>query len=208
MAQQLHSRESATSPSAEPLCVITMTNQNFKIDIKEVDWLDDEMGALDRCAHGNINVIIGNESMMKADDWWNLSAAGIHLLRTLFENHTPEQKVGDVLIPFEGHHLDHFPYSRIHVETGGAYDLGSNWWVEHDNNKVRLTTPNQAITLLWIEYKNEVLKLVNAVEDLFNNSEDRILPEDEYDKEAYLKFWSEWHELKRKIELRNTHNTQ
>lgn len=56
--------------------------------------------------------------------------------------------------------------------------------------------------------KNEVLKLVNAVEYLFNNSEDRILPDDEYDKEAYLKFWSEWHELKSKVELRNTQNTQ
>lgn len=185
-----------------------MTNQNFKIDIKEVDWLDDEMGALDRCAHGNINIIIGNESMMQRDDRWNLSAAGLHLLRTLFENHNSNHKVGDVLVPFEGHHLDYHPNSRVHIETGGAYDLGSDWYVEHENNNVRLITHNQTITLTWIEYKNEVLKLVNAVEDLFNNSEDRILPDNEYDKEAYLKFWSEWHELKNKIELRYTHNTQ
>jgi len=177
-----------------------MLNQNFIINIKEVGWLDDKMGASDRCAHGNINVIIGNESLMKTDDWWNLSAEGLHLLRTLFENHTADHEVGDILIPFEGHHIDHFPHSRIHIETGGAFDLGSNWWVEHEGNIVKLSTANRTVSISWNNYKNEVYKLTNAVEELFNKSEDRTLPIDEYEKEAYMKFWHEWHDLKRKTD--------
>jgi hypothetical protein len=177
-----------------------MTIGKFNIEVKEVGWYDDEMGTLDRCAHGSICISIGAETIANGDNWWNLSATGIHLLRTLFENHTNENKVGDVLVPFEGHHLNHFPDSRIHVETGGAYDLGSDWYVEHIDDTVKLSTSNQSITIPWENYKNEVLKLVISVETLFNNSEDRTLPEDEYDKDAYLKFWSEWHELKKKVE--------
>lgn len=175
-----------------------MEAHNFKIEILVIDWYNKEDNTSDRCAHGDLFITIGNEIVIEGNEWWNLNAAGLHLLRTLFENHTKENKVGDVLIPYEGHHINHLPNSRVHIETGGHFDLGKDWWVEHEDNNVLLSTNTQTIKLLWIDYKNEIIKLLNAVEKLFEISKEKDMPDNEYDKEAYLKFWSEWKELKNK----------
>jgi len=183
-----------------------MSNINFKIELKKIHWLasygeDDD---LDRCAHGKVTVIIGDEIIADnsedEDDFWCLSAMAFHLLRTLDMSHTEESKVGDCLVTASGHHIDHHkndPY--VHIETEYCAGYGKNWWVIHEEDTIKLETESsKVIGISFNHYKEEVLSFVDKVEAFYKNSKPKILPDDHYDKEGYLKFWKEWNERRAK----------
>jgi predicted HAD superfamily phosphohydrolase len=73
---------------------------------------------------------------------------------------------------------------------------GHNFWIRHKDKTVELTTEmgNTKILLNFEQYKNEILDFVDKISDFYSVSLPRILPEDEYDKTAYSKFWKEWNE--------------
>jgi hypothetical protein len=184
-----------------------MRGADFKIHLKKIHWLqnfgdDDD---LDLCAHGKVQVIIGNEIIADnnhdENDWWCLSAMALHLLRTLDMNHTKENPVGDCLVPANGHHIDHHkddPF--VHIETeyfiSGA---GENWWVVHLGDKVRLETEStKVIVIPFINYKEQVLSFADKVQDFYKISKPKKMPDDHYDKEGYIKLWKEWNERRSK----------
>lgn len=187
-----------------------MKNIEFKIELKKIHWLDNygEHDNLDLCAHGKIHVTINNETIVDnsdlSNDWWSLTATSLHLLRTLEMNHTSEKPVGDCLIPGEGHHIDHHKNNPlVHIETAFPMVKGRNWWVFHENNEVKLVTQSSKETIIPFEhYKNEVLCFVDKIQDFYKKSKPKTLPEDEYDKEGYLKLWKEWETR------RNKHNNK
>lgn len=177
-----------------------MSNHPFKIELQEIHWLESygEETQLDLCAHGKVRVIIGNEVVAEnnqdRDDWWSLTAMALHLLRTLDQNHSKENLVGDCLIPSEGHHLDHqenTPY--VHIETSYPMKKGVNWWVYHHNNNVKLVSEKFIETTIpFEEYKAQVLNFFDQVKDFYSTSKPKVLPKIKYDKEGYLKLWHEW----------------
>jgi hypothetical protein len=76
---------------------------------------------------------------------------------------------------------------------------GWNWWVIHENDKVRLITESKKETIISFDsYKNEIINFVDKVDDFYKISKPKTLPQDEEDKEGYLRLRSEW-------EI-NTHN--
>ena len=42
------------------------------------------------------------------------------------------------------------------------------------------------------EYKTEVVDFVNKVEDFYEQSKPKTLPNEDYDRIGYEKFWREW----------------
>ena len=42
---------------------------------------------------------------------------------------------------------------------------------------------------------------MKKIEDFYKKAREKILPEDEIDREGYLAFWKEWRDLKEKINL-------
>ena len=182
-----------------------MNSEIFKLELNEIHWLDNygDKDNLDLCAHGSVCVTIGDEivadNSSDSNDWWSLTSMALHLLRTLEMNHTSENPVGDCLVPGEGHQIDHHPNDPIvHIETLYPMVKGKNWWVIHQDTEVSLITESNTETKIQFEdYKYEVLKFVDEVQDFYNSSKPKTLPEDKYDKEGYLKLWTEW-ELRRK----------
>jgi len=172
----------------------------FKIELKKIHWLENygEEDNLDLCAHGKVCVTINEEIIADnsddPNDWWSLTATALHLLRTLELNHTSVNPVGDCLIPGEGHHIDHHKNDPIvHIETVYPMVDGRNWWVIHEDNKVKLVTESSKETIISFEhYKSEVLYFVDKVHDFYKTSKPKTLPEDKYDREGYLKLWKEW----------------
>lgn len=172
----------------------------FNISLKRIHWLQsfEDKDELDLCAHGQVQVSIGNEIIVDNSDdphdWWSLTAMALHLLRTLDLDHTAESRVGDCLVPGEDHHIDHHENNPIvHIETVYPMVDGRNWWVVHESSNVILTTESSNKTIVSIEtYKNEVLKFVDKVKGFYESSKPKILPENQYDKEGYLKMWREW----------------
>jgi hypothetical protein len=170
----------------------------FNIDLLEIFWLERFDDPDDRCAHGKVSVTIGSEivacNSADPDDWWTLSAMALHLLRTLETNHTKDAPVAACLVPGEGHHIDHEEDSPIvHIETAYPMADGRNWWVRRSGNEVTLETEAGCSTTLRFEdYKQQVLSFVDIVEDFYKCSTKKNLPDNTYDRTAYLKFWTEW----------------
>jgi hypothetical protein len=181
-----------------------LNSKIFKIELKAIHWLENygDEDNLDLCAHGKVRVTIGDEiiadNSTDPNDWWSLTAMALHCLRTLEMNHTSENPVGDCLVPGEGHHIDHHKNDPIvHIETVYPMVKGENWWIIHNNQQVKLIThSSKEIEISFDDYKTEILSFVDKVQDFYNSSKPKTLPEDDYDKEGYLKLWKEW-ELRR-----------
>ncbi len=166
--------------------------------MRKIHWLDDFDDPDDRCAHGKIRVTIDNkivvDNLDDPNDWWTVSAAAMHLLRTLEFNHTKTNRVAACLVPIEGHHIDHDENNPIvHIETAYPMVAGRNWWVTHSDNEIRLETESgHSILIPFDEYKQQVLSFADKVEAFYISSKPKNLPEDKYDRDAYNKFWAEW----------------
>lgn len=181
-----------------------LENKKFKIELKKIHWLESygDQDEDDRCAHGKVCVTIDDEIIVDnssdPNDWWSLTAMALHLLRTLEMNHTSENPVGDCLVPNEGHHIDHHQNDPVvHIETVYPMVKGKNWWVIHQDSEVKLITESSNETIVpFDDYKSEVLTFVDKIQNFYKTSKPKILPEDEYDKEGYIKLWREW-ELRR-----------
>jgi len=181
---------------------------DFSIQLISIHWLEKYDDADDRCAHGQIRIIINNEIIVDEqpdDEWWTLSAAAFHLLRTLEIDHTTNKPVADCLIPSEGHHIDHHKNDPfVHIETAYPMARGLNWWVIHNGNNVILDTENKLkISIPFSLYKQQVLSFVDKVETFYKNSKPKNMPNSEYDpdgydREGYIKFWAEWHHRRNK----------
>jgi hypothetical protein len=124
----------------------------------------------------------------------------LHLLRTLERDHTEDSRVAPCLIPSEGHHIDHTENDPVvYIETAYPMSTGCNWWVTHFNGIVTLQTETgQSVTIPFNDYKTEVIRFVTKVEDFYTRSNPKNLPDSKYDREAYLKFWNEWHSRRQK----------
>jgi hypothetical protein len=181
-----------------------MNEPIFDIELRKIHWLDNIDDPDDRCAHGKVRVTIGGEIVANnsadPNDWWTLSAMALHLLRTLESDHTLTNPIADCLIPGEGHHIDHLENDPIvHIETAYPIVAGRNWWVTHDNKVVNLKTETGNQTQIpFDKYKQQVLSFVDKVEDFYNISKPKNLPEQKYDRDAYIKFWSEWEDRRSK----------
>jgi hypothetical protein len=176
-----------------------MTLANFKIEIISTHWLENYDDPDDRCVHGKVKVIFGNEIVAEnsddPNDWFTLSAMALHLLRTLETNHTEETPVAQCLVPGDGYHIDHRENQfQVHIETLYPMVYGYNWWVTHIKDKVKLETIIGNISIIPFEiYKKEILNFADKIEEFYKKSSPKNLPEIEYDKIGYLKFWNEWH---------------
>lgn len=185
-----------------------MDEIDFSIQLISIHWLDNYDDPDDRCAHGQMRVVINNEVIVDGqseEQWWTLSATALHLLRTLDTDHTKNKPIADCLIPGEGHHIDHHKNDPfVHIETAYPMVPGRNWWVTHNGNNVIIETEDkQIISIPFAKYKQQVLSFVDKVEAFYNNSKPKNMPDseydpDDYDREGYIKFWAEWRNRRNK----------
>ena len=171
-----------------------MNDNSFQIELLEIHWLQNIPEETDLCAHGHVKVRIGNEVIVdkrEHEKHWTLSAMAMHLLRTIETNHEEHELVGEHLIPCCGHHIDHLEGEKeVHIQ--GCL-TGINYWVKHQNEAIRLETEKGNQVLLPIEeYKNEVVAFAEKVEAFYKRSKPKKLPDDDYDRKGYEKFWQEW----------------
>lgn len=171
-----------------------MNNNQFRIELLNIHWLENIDEEIDLCVHGQVKVRIGNEIIVdneKEERHWTLSAMAIHLLRTIEKDHHPGNLVGEHLIPCCGHHIDHLK-NELDVHIQGCLN-GINYWVKHFDSIVELKSESGSEIQITIEdYKEEIKNFVDEVENFYKKSKSKQLPKDEYDKNGYLMFWNEW----------------
>ena len=171
-----------------------MSDKLFQIELIEIHWLRNTPEEIDLCAHGQVRITLGDEVIVDESEKgnnWTLSAMGLHILRTLEKNHEKNNLVGEHLIPCCGHHIDHLE-NELDVHIGGCFK-GINYWVRHRGDTVLLETEKgNQVSVSAEEYKTEVVDFVNKVEDFYEQSKPKKLPNEDYDRIGYEKFWREW----------------
>ena len=169
---------------------------DFEIKIKKLYWIDGSEGNQeDLCLHGDLEIRLNDQIVEYSS---TVSAAGLRLLRTLFDDH--QEGDGNHLFPCCGN-------TMIANEEGNKVEIigcdqGLDWSVKHKAGLVIIEADkNLKTTYYYLQYKKEVLNFIGEVENFYKKAKERVLPEDELDREGYLVFWKEWKSLKEKASL-------
>lgn len=166
---------------------------DFEIKIKKLYWIDGSQdNKEDLCLHGDLQIRLNDQIVQYSP---TVSATGLRLLRSLFEDHQGGN--GEQLFPCCGNTM--LANKQVNrVEIIGC-DQGLDWSVKHEAGLVTIEADeNLKTTYYYLQYKKEVLNFTKQIEDFYKKAGERILPEDEMDREGYLAFWKEWRNLRDK----------
>lgn len=169
---------------------------DFEIRIKKLYWIDgNENNREDLCLHGDLEIRLNDEVIKYSP---TVSAAGLRLLRSLFDDHQGEK--GKHLFPCCGNTMI-ANEDLDKVEIIGC-DQGLDWSVRHKDGLVTVKADkNTETTIYYLQYKKEVSSFIKEVENFYKKAGKRILPENKIDREGYLAFWREWEDLKERATL-------
>ena len=163
-------------------------SERFSIDILELCWLDGQPEETDLCAHGVVRIHAGDHVLEGAV---SVSAAALHLLRTVTDDHEPDEMAK--LFPSDGFCWTPWgdPYP---IYLGGCPNGGFDGSVIHDDGCVCLAMEGaSAVRIPEAAYRAEVFRFADAVERLFSAGKPKIV-RDALDQLWYPLFWKEWHE--------------
>ncbi|PQJ21965.1 hypothetical protein [Tenacibaculum sp. SG-28] len=177
-----------------------MNQTDFEINIIRQHWIKDD-GKDDKedlCSHGEIYIRIGTEEISTKDsDSWTLSVTGLYLLRSL-EQDCELNQFSNQLAPCCGHFMIPDEDRNNYVVIMGC-PSGIDWKIKHFNEEVIFESEKRTKgKLAFNDYKKKVIDFTNEIEKFYGNPKDKIVPEDEFDKNAFNQFWAEWAELKTK----------
>ncbi|RFU70422.1 hypothetical protein D0469_07495 [Peribacillus saganii] len=180
-------------------------SNSFILKIENQRWLTDE--DTDVCSHGEIYLNINGTILTQTgiEEEWGISESALALLRTLDRDYTcdPEKEEGLIL---HGCGL---------ILMMGC-PISIHWSVKHKNDKVilsdfvKVTTtnpqtgsvhyPGLVATVSRNEYQNQILSFAQQAKRWFDSSKEKRIT-DNFDKEMYMDFWSEYNRLIRKALL-------
>ncbi len=164
-------------------------SDRFAIDILELCWLNGMPEENDLCAHGIACIRIG-DSVLEGEV--SMSAAALHLLRTVENDHEPDEMAK--LFPTDGFcwtpASEEYPYD---IYLGGCPNGGFDGSVTHEGGFVCIALENAPPIRVPLEaYRVEVFRFADAVERLFQESKPKVVQSD-LDTLWYAPFWAEWH---------------
>ena len=160
----------------------------FHIDTTDLYWIDGSMdNPEDLCLHGHAIAYIGEE---KLEYDCTVSATALYLLKTLTEDHIIHED--NQMMPCCGHF--YVPDAKLENVTISGCGNGIDWTVKHSGKDVVLTLENgRKETIPLEEYKQEVYRLVDKIEEYYKLCSPKKLPEDSFSCDGYIAFWNEWH---------------
>lgn len=163
----------------------------FKINILDMYWIKEgEESNRDLCLHGRVFVSIGDEIV--ADNYdCTISSTALYLLKSLTNNHHINN-MANKMLPCCGHCIN--PMDDGTVEILGCSN-GIDWDVIHiDNSIIIKSMVGTQIVLTKNEYQKIVIRFTDEVENFYKESDEKVLPKDDYDSRGYIQFWKEWHD--------------
>lgn len=162
--------------------------EKFLIDATDLCWIDESADdADDLCLHGHAIVYIGNERL-EFDA--TVSATALYLLKTLTEEHIIH--TGIQMLPCCGHF--YIPDGKLENVVILGCDRGIDWTVKHSGKDVILILESGTeITITLDEYRQEVYKFADKIEDYYKLCSPKNVPSDEFERNGYIAFWNEWH---------------
>lgn len=100
-------------------------------------------------------------------------------------------KSSNQMLPCCGHFIIPSDYDDT-VEICGC-PSGVDWSVLHIDGVVKLVTEKaNEVTINLNDYIKIVFNFVDKVEEFYKKSEAKNIPNDDFDRDGYIKFWKEW----------------
>jgi len=144
----------------------------------------------DCCIHGKVVFKIGDK-LLSDDTEWCVSASVYRFLHTLFENHFMGAE--EFLIPCCGHTMipseDKMSVSIIGCNNGIDFNI-----IHEEENIAIITANNAEYRIPFADYKNAVISFAKQVMDFYKSNPPREF-EDNFDKDGYSAFVTEWYSL-------------
>lgn len=173
-----------------------MADQSFDIQLLDIHWIQNVDDPTDLCAHGHVYVRIGKEVVTDQNTLdITVSSTALYLMRTLKENYKQDDYASQ-LLPCCGHFFvgdegDDF------VNICGC-PSGIDWTIIHlgDNYVKHISESGQEAVIDKKLYTDLVLAFADRVEQFYEISQTKKIPEDEFDRNGYLAFWREWRKLR------------
>ena len=163
----------------------------FSVEASDLHWMEGQNPAYDLCLHGNAVAIIGDEVLQYKNA--AVSSTALYLLKSIKEDHRINES--NQMLPCCGFFM--IPNETLtKVDISGCPN-GVDWSVLHENDTVVLITEAGKRTAIPIdEYRQTVFAFADLIESFYKSSEDKIMPEDEFDRNGYVAFWNEWKALR------------
>lgn len=151
--------------------------------------------AIDQCAHGRILFKLNTTEFVRpVDGTWTVSAAGLHLLRTLEYSNSSEQPVSEdsQLIPCCGFNVWPLESSRFGFSMIGCLD-GIELEILHKDRIVEVRSEDGRCEVVCRdEWSLAVDQFVAQVEQFYELSKPKHIPDDELNAQGWPLFWAEW----------------
>ena len=144
----------------------------------------------DCCVHGKVIFKIG-DTLLSENTEWCISASAYRFLHTLFKNHFIGAE--DFLIPCCGHTMipteDKTAVNVVGCTNGIDFNI-----IHQKENIIIETADNTKYQVPFSEYKNAVLSFAKQVMEFYKSNPPREF-ENDFDKEGYSAFVTEWYTL-------------
>lgn len=159
----------------------------FRIGILALCWLDGQPEETDLCAHGIVRIHLGDNTL---EDEVSMSAAALHLLRTVRDDHEPDEMAK--LFPTDGFSWTPWgdPYP---IYLGGCPNGGIDGTVTHEGDSVCIALEGlPEVRVPLADYCAEVFRFADAVEAFFTVGKPKVVQEGTLGELWYPLFWQEW----------------
>ena len=154
-------------------------------------WVKDEGedDLNDLCAHSPIWFDIDGELLISPEDGnFTVSAAAIYLLRTLEQDHTSENPVGEHLFPCCGHAI--YDTGEDDVVICGCSN-GSDFSILHVGDTIQISTiDGQFYTVSIDQWRCAIMKFSDTVRQFYDSSLPKKPIQD--DVAGFAKMMDEW----------------
>lgn len=165
----------------------------FTIKVKNLHWVNDIDDGEDLCLHGHAVAVIGDEILEYEDA--TVSATALYLLKSLTEDHIIYED--NQMLPCCGYYM--IPDDELQNVIIMGCPNGVDWTVKHEGDEVILITESRKETRLSLEeYKKEVFRFADEIEDFYRKALPRKKPSDWRDEEGNTAFWNEWNRRRNK----------
>lgn len=169
----------------------------FEIKIIDKHWIKNEGDdPEDLCLHGHLFLKIGDKVLSDKDTFdVTLSSAALHLMRTIESDYEKDD--------YSSQLIAHCGYFIIAEEDKDSIIIegcneGTDWTVTHPNNSTVKHTlfSGEEVVIDKEEYKKIIFAFADEVERFYADSQEKILPDDDFTRKGYTAFWKEWKKLR------------
>jgi hypothetical protein len=155
-------------------------------------WIEPGDQPTDMCAHGHVHLVVdGHVLTNDSNGDWCVSAASIHLLRTLTQSHTANQPVAEHLIPCCGHFIVPPEEPEGDVQILGCNN-GVDWQIIRADDHLQFILPDgQAVRVDSSQWQAAVFKFADDVKHFYAVSAAKT-PLDGFDAKGFKAMMAEW----------------